>query len=189
MRNAIAILALLLASCTVFSIVEPGQVTVKDRMTVTVPKPWNRYGSLTSSLSEMWTADGLPLDNLWFYAGVPDGETLRRTHASSDKRLPKFQAAMTPVEVVEMVEGYATLDGSTFRLERLSALTLAGGPGFRFDFRTLRKGDEVELRGTGFGTIRDGKLYMVLFTAPATFYFAKSVAQVESIAGSMTIRK
>lgn len=191
MRQAIvAFVVLLLTACaSFFSAVGPGQVTIKDRITVNATSPWNRYDVSASDFSEMWTTDGLPLDNLWFYAGVPDGEPLKRTYDSRQKKLPKFQAGMTPTEVVEMMETYITADGSTFKLERLAPATLAGGPGFRFDFRILRKQDEVELRGVGFASIQREKLYMMLYTAPSTYYFQKNLTRIEAIAGSLTIKK
>jgi len=191
MRKAIVTFAtLLLAACaSFFTAVGPGQVTVKERITVSTSSPWNRYDVSASDFGEMWTTDGLPLDNLWFYAGIPDGDPLKRTYDSRQKKLPKFQATMTPNEVVEMMETYITSDGSTFKLERLTPVPLAGGPGFRFDFRTLRKHDELELRGVAFATIQRKKLYMMLYTAPATYYFKKNLARIEAIAGSLTIMK
>ena len=186
----VTLVALFLAACaSFFTAVGPGQVTIKERIAVSTNSPWNRYDVSASEFAEMWTTDGLPLDNLWFYAGIPDGEPLKRTHDSRQKKLPKFQATMTPNEVVEMVETYITTDGSTFRLDRLTPLPLAGGQGFRFDFHTLRKHDELELRGVAFATIQREKLYMMLYTAPATFYFQKNLARIEAIAASLTIRK
>lgn len=190
MRLAIALIPLLLAACaSFFSLVTPGQVTIKERITVNTTTPWNRYDVSSTDFSEMWTSDGLPLDNLWFYAGVPDGAPLKRTYDSVQKKLPKFQGSMMPTEVVEMMESYITADSSTFKLEKLTPVTFAGGTGFRFDFRTLRKQDEVELRGVGFGIIQHEKLYMLVYTAPGTYYFPKNLACVEAIATSLTIKK
>lgn len=190
MRLATAFVPLLLAACaSFFSAVGPGPVTIRDRITVNPSSAWNRYDISSTDFGEMWTADGLPLDNLWFYAGVPDGEALKQTYGSRQKKLPKFQAGMTPTEVVEMMETYITADGSTFTLDRLAPVAFAGGTGFRFDFRSLRKQDEVELRGVGFAIIQREKLYMMLYTAPSTYYFQKNLARIEAIAGSLTIRK
>lgn len=191
MRQIISTLAtLLLAACaSFFTATGTGQVTIKDRITITTTTPWNRYDASATDFSEMWTADGLPLDNLWFYTGIPDGEPLKRTYESRQKKLPKFQTSMTPTEVVEMIESYMTADGSTFKLERLTPTPLAGSAGFRFDFRALRKTDEVDLRGVGFATIHREKLYMMIYTAPATYYFQKNLTQVEAMAASLTIKQ
>ena len=189
MRKSIFLLALFLAGCaSFFSPVGPGEVKIKD-MTVTVNTTWNRFDMSATNSGEMWTADGLPLDNLWFYTGVADGEMLRKTADSRKKALPKFQAGMAPSEVVELMESYITADGSTFTLDKLAPVTFGGGPGFRFDFRTRRKQDELELRGVGFATIQREKLYMMVYTAPVTHYFEKNLGQIEGMAKSLSIKK
>lgn len=189
MRKSIFLLALFLAGCaSFFSPVGPGDVKIKD-MTVTVNTAWNRFDMSATDSGEMWTADGLPLDNLWFYAGVANGEMLRKTVESRKKALPKFQAGMAPSEVVELMESYITADGSTFTLDKLAPVTFGAMPGFRFDFRTRRKHDELELRGVGFATIHSEKLYMMVYTAPSTHYFQKNLRQIESMANSLSIKK
>lgn len=187
-RALLIALTLLLTSCSMISIVEPGEVVIKERMTVTVPKAWNRYDPASSEFAEAWTADGIPLDNLWFYAGVGNGKLLRPVTDRNEKKAPRFQANMTPTEIVEIVETLTVQDGSTFKLERLTTDVIADGRGFRFDFRSLRKRDEVEIRGSGFGTIRGDRLYLILYSAPATYYYNKHISAVEAIARSLKIK-
>ncbi|HEX9196081.1 MAG TPA: hypothetical protein VF854_08660, partial [Azonexus sp.] len=87
MRKSIFLLALILAGCaSFFSPVGPGEAKIKE-MTVTVNTTWNRFDMSATDSGEMWTANGLPLDSLWFYAGVSDGEMLRKTADSRKKGL------------------------------------------------------------------------------------------------------
>lgn len=188
MRRLIAIASLLLSACVAFTAVGPGPVTIKDRLTVTLDGAWNRFDAPGGDGSELWTSEGVSLDTLVFYPGVADGETLGKPRTNNPKALPKFRAAMSPSEIAELLEAYVTIDGSSFRQEKLAPSTFAGGPGFRLEFRSVRKGDEVDFRGIAWGIVRDNRLYLMLYRAPASHYFQKHLARVEGIAASAAIR-
>ena len=182
-----------LAGCAAQMVkVEPGQVTVKDALSLNTANAWNRfelgqqYLSVAPGAAEVWTQDGITLDALAFFVGVTQGETLGR--AISGKKLPQFRSTMTPGEIVELYEQMATQDGSAFALMRVAPGRFGDQPGFRFEHTITRKSDNVLLKGVGQGAVVKGKLYLVAFTAPSIYYYDRYLPQVEPLMASARIR-
>jgi len=182
-----------LAGCAAQMVkVEPGQVTVKDALSLNTANAWNRfelgqqYLSVAPGAAEVWTQDGITLDALAFFVGVTQGETLGR--AISGKKLPQFRSTMTPGEIVELYEQMVTQDGSAFALKRVAPGRFGDQPGFRFEHTITRKSDNVLLKGVGQAAVVKGKLYLVAFTAPSIYYYDRHLPQVEPLMASARIR-
>jgi len=182
-----------LAGCAAQMVkVEPGQVTVKEALSLNTANAWNRfelgqmYLSVAPGAAEVWTQDGVTLDALAFFVGVAQGETLGR--AIAGKKLPQFRSTMTPGEIVELYEQMATQDGSAFALQRVAPGRFGDQPGFRFEHTITRKSDNVLLKGVGQGAVVKGKLYLVAFTAPSLYYYDRHLPQVEPLMASAQIR-
>lgn len=188
MRWLLVGLTLLLASCAGMSKIGPGDVTIKDQMVAKLDSAWNRLDAPNSGKAEIWTTDGLPLDSLMFYVGVKDGDPLVELQNRQEKQQPRFNAKMQPHEVVELFDAASTENGSQFKLDKLSPSPFGGNNGFRFDFTMIRKGDEVELKGVGYGSMRAGKLYLMVFKAPKIYYYGKHIGRVEAVARSVQLR-
>lgn len=176
------LLVLLLAGCTSMQQVAPGTLVVRDRLAVTVDSRWNRVEPAPEG-SEVWTADGMVLDTLAFYV-VAEGETIG---ADAGPDAPRWSNAMTPHDVVELYETLVTQEGSAFRLERLAPVSFGGVPGFVFEHTTMMR-DGPALGGLTYGAVASGKLYLMSYTAPRSYYYAKHLAAVRSIAASARIR-
>jgi hypothetical protein len=180
MRWALA--ALLLAGCTTMERVEPGRVTVRDELSVIADARWNRVEPPRDE-TETWTADGMALDALAFYV-VAEGETLG---AAEGPDTPRWRRWMTPHDVVELYEALVTQEGSLFKLERLAPAAFAGKRGFVFEHTTVTR-DGPAFGGVAYGVVADGKLYLISYTAPRSYYFEKHLAAVRAIAASARIR-
>ena len=176
-------LVLLLSACAAMTKVGPGETVVRDSLSVRLDQGWNKLAVGTGK-AEVWTTEGLPLDTLRFYVDVKDGESLQEARGANQKQVPQFRAALEPREVVEMFEVFSVADGSRFRLVKLSPASFLGTEGFRFDYSLARKVDEVELKGFGYGAIRDGRLTLVVFAAPKTHYFGKLAPRAEAVVAS-----
>lgn len=187
-RGLLILLIAFVAGCAAVARVGPGEATVRENLTVTLDSAWNRIERGNSAKAEVWTTDGLTLDRLTFYVGVADGEALAELRQRKDRQIPKFRAAMQPHEIAEMYEVFVTYDGSSFKRDKLAPAQFAGGEGFRFEFTRVRKGDEVEMRGVGYGAVRGGKLYLVVFEAPRIHYFNKHLGRAEAAAKSARVR-
>lgn len=180
-----------LAGCAQIVKVEPGQVTVKDTLTLKADIAWNRFElqfplSVAPGASEVWTQDGITLDALAFFVGVEQGKTLGT--AIGGKKLPVFRSTMTPGEIVELYEQMVTQDGSAFALKRVAPGRFGGQPGFRFEHTITRKSDGVLLKGVAQGAVVKDKLYLVAFTAPAIYYYDRHLPQVEPLLASAQIK-
>jgi hypothetical protein len=189
MNRLLALLAaLLIVGCAAFAAVGPGPVIVGGGMKVTVDGAWNRAPSVFAPpKGELWTAEGVPVDRLTFFVGLAEGDPLMQARGAGEKKLPPFRAGMNPSEIVEFYEAYATADGSSFTLKTLEPAPFGGADGFRFEFQAVRKSDELALAGVGYGAVRGGKLYLMVYTAPRVHFFPKYLPRVESIARSARI--
>lgn len=193
LRALLPLAALLLASCAAMVRVAPGPVSVRDDFTVTVDSSWNRLDIpgivfAAPGASQIWTAEGIPLDVLAFYIGVREGDPLGRVLERGAKPLPPYRAAMTPHEIVELYEQLITQDGSAFRLGRLAPHRFGGADGFRFEYALTRKHDGLTLSGVAYGAVVGKRLTLMTFSAPRMHYFAMYLPRVEAIAGTAHIK-
>lgn len=191
---SVMIVAAMLGACaTGYSLIAAATpVKVADGgMTVTPSVAWNKAprGYDQPRYEEVWTADGILLNTVTFYAGVPEGKALIRLRKSAERQAPLFKAAMLPQEIAEFVEStYRVLSGSTvFNVESLKPSVFAGEQGFQMDFNYVLQSDELKRRGRAVGAIKNGKLYMMLYDATATHYFEATAAEFDRIAKSAQI--
>lgn len=160
----------LLAGCAApFTRVEQARTTVRERMEVDAVGDWNRYTPPGSRHREIWTRHGMPLDVLVFFTGVADGDPLNDAAARNDK-LPRFRASMTPEDVVALTENLIAGNGGHFELQTLEPHTVAGRPGFGFDFHCTQRGEEIERAGSARGVIADERLWLMIYAAPRGRY-------------------
>ena len=195
LRTLLTALSLVLvAACTTVTKVGPGQVTVKD-MSLTLEGPWNKFDSSALVLfqapgaTEIWTREGFTLDVLAFYFGIGDGEAVGASLPRTQKKMPVFRLKMAPHEIVEAFETVVTQDGSSFKLGKLEPARFAGGDGFRFEYELKRKGDSLLFNGVGYATVANKKLYLMAYSAPRTYYFAKLIAGLEQAARTASIKR
>jgi hypothetical protein len=182
-------IALFAAGCAQVSHVATGDVTLRERLTVTVDKAWNQFERGVGDNTPTWTQDGITVDALRFHVALKDGALIAPTPSEPKGTKPlAFRSTMQPAEIVGLFEAAFTRDGSTFQLERLTPQTFAGHPGFRFDFSAVRKYDEVRLKGVGWGTVRNGELFVISYTAPRLSFFDRHLASAEAIAKSARIK-
>jgi hypothetical protein len=189
-----ALLLLLLSACTTVTKVGPGSVTVKD-MQIALDGPWNRFESSALVLfqapgaTEIWTREGFTLDVLAFYVGIADGEAIGTSLPRTQKKMPQFRLKMAPHEIIEAFETVVTQDGSFFKLAKLEPARFGGGDGFRFEYELKRKGDSLLFNGVGYGTVANKKLYLMAYSAPRSYYFAKLLPGLEAAARSASIKR
>ena len=184
----IVVCALVLAGCVAMAKVETGSHALGERLTINIEGPWNNLKAPEMGPAQIWTMEGLPLDQLRIYSGIKDGQLVHAKSAGKARNFA-FRSAMHPDEIVAMFEGMLTRDGSTFTLGRLEPATFAGLTGFRFEYSLIRKSDNVILTGVGWGAISKGELFAMLYMAPRLGFFAQHSAQVEKMALSAQIKQ
>jgi hypothetical protein len=182
--------AVFAAGCAQVSKVATGDVTIRDRLIVTTDRPWNQFERGITDNPPTWTQDGLAVDALRFYVGLKDGELLAPTTSDPKATRPlAFRSSMTATDVVTLFEALYSRGGSTFQLDRLAPQPFLGAEGFRFEFSGIRKEDEVRLRGIGWGTVRNGELWVVTYTAPRLSFFDRHLGAAESVVRSARVAR
>jgi hypothetical protein len=173
-----------------YSLVRVRSVQVGDgAMAVTPPRPWNRTRRLflfeDIRQVEDWTLNGPLLDGMTFVTGLKSGRYLIRQRRTEDRQVPKFRSDMTAPEVTAMLESlYRVRGGSVdFRTLSLQPRRFLGYNGFQFDFEHLDS-DELWRKGRAVGAVIDGKLYMILFDAARSHYYANAIGDFETIVAS-----
>ena len=186
MKRAVVLVAVavLAAACARFGVVGPGRVEIAGAYTVDTPVAWEKS---SEGKSEMWTVDGLDLQRLTFVNGLEDGDPVFETKGDNADKMPRYDTAMTPLEIKELIEGGLRASGAhqletyDFRSEMFGSL-----PGYRFDFSyALESGLENE--GMVIGAKKDGKLYLIIYTGTRFYYYGKHKHDVERLISSIRI--
>lgn len=174
-----------------WKLVEQGKpvAVAKSTLKVTPGEAWNRGSLRPIKTSEIWTLDGVNLNELYFVTGLAAGGTLYRDTKKKDQPLPKFKAGMELTEIPEFVESSTRLALSTsvFEMTEVQPTTFAGQAGVRFSYQYAVEGSSLKRRGLGVGTVVGGKLHLITFTAPSLYFFERDLAKVEAIIASATI--
>ncbi len=166
-------------------------VKVAGKLMVVKPRAgWNKSTARPSSRSEKWTKDGIGLNELTFFAGIADGETLYFAPLGSQQQLPKFRSAMLPTDIVEFFESSnrIVLQSPVFKVENVAPTKLGKFDGVRFNYSYAAQDEGLTRKGEGVAAIIDGKLYLVNFIAPAIHYFDRDIAEIRQLIATMDLR-
>lgn len=185
-RLFLAVLLLTLAGCASVQKMESGPQKIGERMTLTLEGAWNHLQPPQAGPAQIWTMEGLPIDQLRIYAGIKDGQPVDVVSGNAKKI--EFKSDMRPDDIVAMFEGMLTRDGSTFKLDKLEPWSFGGEKGFRFEFTFTRKLDGVVNLGVGYGTVSKGELFTLLYAAPRLGFFPRHKDKVEQIARSAQLK-
>jgi hypothetical protein len=158
----------------------------KSNLTVTPKSDWNRWSSRPSNKGEVWTLDGVSLNELSFFAGIAAGESIYKERNKKDKPLPKFDPKMTLPDVVQMFEASnrIIMETSLFKIDQVEPARLAGHNAVRFTYEYTVKDEEVRRKGEGRAAVIGGKLYLINFAAPALHYHDAGIEEVRAIMDS-----
>lgn len=185
------LLAVLLAGCATVVKVE-GEQTVNNKLALKLPGAWNRI-TVHQQPYELWTQDGVSLDQLRFWAGVTPGQALMKAQpvpaGQKAPRVPTFEANMGPDQLVAMFETMYSADGSQVRITRVEPGTFAGEKGLHFEFTVIKKVTDLQLKGTGWIVVRKGELYAATFTAPELAFYKRLAPKAEAVVASARILK
>jgi len=153
---------------------------------VTPEDDWNRWSSHPMKKGEVWTLDGVTLNELYFVAGLAPGETLYKDVRKKDAPLPKMRAGMDLTEIPEFYESSnrIALNTSVFEVTDVQPAQLAGNPAVRFSFHYAVQGSTLMRKGQVTAALVQDKLYLISFIAPAIHYFDRDLPKAEAIMAS-----
>ena len=184
------VLAVLIAGCASIVKVE-GEQLVNNRLSVNLPTAWNRI-AINNQPYELWTQDGVALDQLRIWAAVAPGQTLIRVpntpYGQKPPRVPTYTANMTPDQIVSLFEILYAVDGSQVRITRVEPGTFAGEKGVRFEFAVTRKSNDLQLKGVGWASVRNNELYAATFLAPELSFYKRLLPQAEGVVATARIK-
>ena len=160
---------------------------------VTAPRPYNRHRSiLWQDVRDVedWTLNGPYLDGISFVSGLKGGRYLIRQSKRASQQVPKFCSDMTPPEIVAMLESLYRIKGGAvdFRTLSLQPRAFLGTGGFQLDYEHLDS-DELWRKGRAVGAVINGQLYLILYDAARSHYYAAALPDFESIVGSAQLRR
>jgi len=187
-KRILCIALLLLNACATVDKVEKGDRAVGERLQIVIEGPWNHLNIPGLGPAEIWTMEGITVDELRLYSGLKDGQLIHGQSNAPNAKGFRFAASMKPDEIVALFEGSLTRDGSKFQLLKLEPAPFAGQAGFRFEYALTRKVDNVRLNGLGYGAVSKGELFAIVYAAPRLTFFARHRDRVEQIAKSATLK-
>ena len=191
MKKFVSLLLIaLLAGCATVVKVEGDQV-VNQRLSVKLTDAWNKMPNTASQPYELWTQEGVTLDQLRLWAAVKPGQNLinppRNSSGQKAPRVPTYTAGMAPDQLVNLFEVMYSADGSIVNMDKVEPALFAGEKGVRFEFSVTRKGDDVHLRGVGWVAVHRNELYAASFVAPRLSFFPRLLPLAERVVQSARI--
>jgi hypothetical protein len=157
------------------------------RLSIDIDSAWNRMNFPSAGPTQIWTMEGLAIDQLLIYAGIKDDHALHATAPNSKTKAFKFRSHMQPDEIVAQFEGMLTRDGSRFTLVKLEPSPFGTGSGFRFEFELVRRISSLTMQGVGYGAVSKGELFSLLYFAPRLNFYPRHISAVEKISASARV--
>jgi hypothetical protein len=164
-------------------------VVANSEMAVVPGNSWNQWSFRPSVYGEIWTRDGVSLNELSFFAQIPDGQPIYRELNSRDWPLPKFRSAMLLTDIAELFEASnrSVLQTAVFVIDRAEPIELGGFDGVRIRYHYASPADDLIRRGEAVAAIVDNKLYLINFVAPAIYFFDRDIDDFRAIVASVNM--
>jgi len=156
-------------------------------LSVTPPIDWNRLGLRPGKFAEIWTLDGDRLNKVVFFSGVPAGSPLFREIDRKNRPLPTVSAAMLATDIPVLLESSyrIVMDTALFQVDAMAPASVGGHDGLRFSYSYTRQNDELRRKGEGRAALVGGKLYMMLYEAPALHFYDRNVEDFHKLADTV----
>ena len=179
---SVLLFVLLLGGCaSAYEVVPPGRHQIENAYTVDSQISWSR---ITQERIELWTVDGPFLEGVRFYE-VGSGQSL--IAQGEDEQRLQFEPKMRAGEVMEFVVDSLAVGGvHDIKTLNLRPAKFGVTPGFRFELQFLTP-DGLLMKGMALYATIDDTLYLILYTAPAIYYFEKYEDTVEHIFNSVEL--
>lgn len=189
----VLIIAFVLAGCANIMKVD-GEQAINAKMVVKLPQPWNKVNAPGGQQPfELWTQDGVFVDQLRFWAGVNGGASLvtppPKNAQGNAPRVPVFTAGMKLDQLASLFEQVYAVDGSAVTIDRIEPAQLGNQPGVRIELSIVRAGgNPVQLKAAVWAAESKGQLYAVGFAAPRLGFFPRYLPQVQEMARGVVIK-
>ena len=185
---ALAVALLALAGCASVSSAPAGVLKVGDSQ-VTLGRQWSDISQIMPQRSKkvrLLSIEGPLLNRLYLTEGLAAGDFMIKPLAK-EQPTPTVQADMSVSEQIEFVAStVSAMDYLHVATSQPRPIKLGGASGVRFDIDATTKAG-LEIKGVAAVARSAGKLYVVLYLAPAEHYFHASLPEVETILTSAKV--
>ncbi|MDH3703755.1 MAG: hypothetical protein OEU46_20860 [Alphaproteobacteria bacterium] len=186
MRRTLFVVAALafIASCAPYQLVEPPKrVQISDTYTVSPQVKWSRVNNTFFKNVEQWTVDGAGLQALMFINNVEDGQPIFRSRRAT--KIPVFRSSMNTLEIKELFENsMAAMRAQKVKVRKFKPTKFGNADGFRFTFTYKTKGG-LDKQGVARGSIRNKKLYLIVYMGTRLHYYGKYRRAAEGVMRSV----
>jgi len=186
--TALGLTVATLSACTAITPVPAGPVALGGPHRVVLGREWSDISAVMPQKARnvrVLTIDGPLLNRLYLIEGLNTGEGLLKSPAK-ERPAPRFHGDMSATELVEfMSDSVAAMGYQRIATNKLRPAKVGAKNGYRFDLEAQTESG-LELRGQAQVAVLEGKLYAVLYLAPAEHYFAAGLPEVEAIMGSQS---
>lgn len=183
------ILGICLTACVPAYTLVPEGKTTSNGYEVVLESEWNKAPEMLKPgpRTEMWTKDGVELNQLLFVSQLDAGESLFHSR-SRELPMPKFAADMLPNDVIDFVKtSFKNLYGGEISIQagHLRPQSFGQTPGYRFqlDFFTP---SGLAKRGDVLATIKNDQLYLMVFVAARMHYYDRDQPEIEKLFSTVT---
>jgi hypothetical protein len=193
LRIVFALAAFTLAGCIpAYEFIAAEETHVAGSQLIVKPgNEWNRLPqtSAQTKWDETWTRNGPLLDAVSFVGGLPDGKSLLTQKKKDDRKVPVFQADMTPEDLVSMLEASYRVRGITvFDIETVEPADFLGGKGLRVHYK-YAPNDGISKKGVAVARVVDQKLYAIKLEGVSSHYFDASVPEFDQMVASARLEQ
>lgn len=170
-----------------------GEQTVNSKMTVKLPESWNKINLPGSQQPyELWTKDGIFVDQLRMWAGINTGANLvvapPKNSQGKAPRVPVFTTGMKLDQMASLFEQMYAIDGSTVTLDKVEPASFGAQQGVRVEFSVVVQNSNLQLKGIAWAAEHKGQFYATSYVAPRLSFFPRYLPQVQDIAKSAAIK-
>jgi len=166
-------------------------IVAKSAMVVTAADDWNRQTSGYVKNTELWTLDGVPLNELYLVSGIPAGGAMFYELDKKDNPLPKFSDKMLLTDIPDFIERTWRVGRQAVVFKTLSVepAKMGGKDAIRMKFEYVRDGNRLSYKGEALAAIVDNQLRAVMFEGTSLYYYDRDIAKAEAVMGSVTFRE
>ncbi|MDP3854125.1 hypothetical protein [Phenylobacterium sp.] len=178
--------ALALTACVSVTLAPVGPLKVGAAYEVALGREWSDISVIMVGRPKkvrLLSIDGPLLNRLYLTDGLVPGEFLVKP-VRKEQPTPTVRKDMSASERLEFVsDSVAALDYQRVVLVKPRPAKFGQASAVRYDL-TAQTQEGLEIKGTGLVSEAGGKVYVILYLAPAEHYFAANLAEVETILGS-----
>lgn len=175
-----------------WKLVKPGEQIIvgKTSMVITAPAEWNRVTWGPIKGSEQWTLDGIALNELYAAGDIQSGKPLLTEFNKKDNPLPKFASTMQLADLPDLFERTWRVgrNAVVFTTSKIEPVKMGGSDAVRIHYDYVRDGSNLKYKGVATAAIVHDQLQLIVFEAPALFYFERDNAKAAALMDNVSFR-